>query len=34
MYKVLRDHTDNELYLDNLDEAKHYFNHTYYIIIL
>ena len=28
MYKVLRDHTDNELYLDNLDEAKHYFNHT------
>ena len=28
MYKVLRDHTDNELSLDNLNAAKHYFSHT------
>ena len=27
MTTYLRDHADNELYLDNLDTAKHYFNH-------
>ena len=27
-YKALRDHTDNELYIDNLDHAKNYFTHT------
>ena len=28
MTTYLRDHADNELLLDNLIEAKHYFNHT------
>ena len=28
MTTYLRDHADNELYLGNLDTAKHYFNHT------
>ena len=28
MTTYLRDHADNELYLDNLDEAKHYFSLT------
>ena len=28
MTTYLRDHADNELSLDNLNAAKHYFNHT------